>query len=52
MYSHDLLETIDVTKLGEAHVIVVLNEMNMNACCRHICFDHIIDTQNGAEKLA
>ncbi|XP_019428413.1 PREDICTED: cinnamoyl-CoA reductase-like SNL6 [Lupinus angustifolius] len=52
MYSHGLLATIDVTKLAEAHVSV-FNEMNMNnGCGRYICFDHIIDTQNEAEKLA
>lgn len=51
MYSHGLLATVDVTKLAEAHVCV-FKAMNRNASGRYICFDHVIDTQSEAEKLA
>ncbi|XP_027359015.1 cinnamoyl-CoA reductase-like SNL6 [Abrus precatorius] len=51
MYSHGLLATVEVTTLAEAHARV-FKAMNSNASGRYICFDHVIDTYNEAEKLA
>ena len=51
MYSHGLLATVDVTKLAEAHACV-FKAMNSYASGRYICFDHVIDNQSEAEKLA
>ncbi|KAF7819573.1 cinnamoyl-CoA reductase-like SNL6 [Senna tora] len=51
MYSHGLLATVDVTKLAEAHVCV-FKAMNKNGYGRYICFENVIDSQTGAEKLA
>lgn len=51
MYSHGSLATVDIVKLAEAHVCL-FKAMKRNASGRYICFEHVIDNQSGAEKLA
>ncbi|GAV74646.1 3Beta_HSD domain-containing protein [Cephalotus follicularis] len=51
MYADALLATVDLSKLAYAHVCV-FEEMNKTAFGRYICFDHVIEGDDEAEKLA
>ncbi|KAA8530232.1 hypothetical protein F0562_004941 [Nyssa sinensis] len=51
MYADGLLATVDVNRLAEAHVCV-FEAMNKTAFGRYICFDHIVEREDEAEKLA
>ncbi|KAF2316369.1 hypothetical protein GH714_041710 [Hevea brasiliensis] len=51
MFADGLLATVDVMKLAEAHACL-LEAMNKTAFGRYIYFDHIIEREAEAEKLA
>ncbi|XP_062106861.1 cinnamoyl-CoA reductase-like SNL6 isoform X2 [Humulus lupulus] len=51
MYKNGLLASVDVNRLAEAHVCVY-EAMNKTTGGRYICFDEIINDEEGAEKLA
>ncbi|KAG8637791.1 hypothetical protein MANES_15G165400v8 [Manihot esculenta] len=51
MFADGLLATVDVMKLAEAHACL-LEAMNKTAFGRYIYFDHVIDGEKEADKLA
>ncbi|KAJ9135327.1 hypothetical protein P3X46_032526 [Hevea brasiliensis] len=51
MFADGLLATVDVMKLAEAHTCL-LEAMNKTASGRYIYFDHVVEREDEAEKLA
>ncbi|XP_057464201.1 cinnamoyl-CoA reductase-like SNL6 [Actinidia eriantha] len=51
MYADGLLATVDVNRLGDAHVSL-FEAMNTEAFGRYICFDRVIRREDEVENLA
>ena len=51
MYADGLLATVDVNRLGDAHVSL-FEAMNTEAFGRYICFDRAIRREDEVENLA